>query len=313
MRKDLWYIKSFNFTAWNAADLDVNEGKKQIDEMIERCAVNTVTIAFGALQDHSYSTYIDWKGSHVIKDEDLSELVDYAKEEGLKVIIKPMVNTRDGYWRAYIRFFDEDVPCEPKWSDWFKNYTEYIAYYADFCEKNQVDMLIVGCELVGTDHRAQEWRKLVAEVREIYSGLVTYNCDKYQEHNVKWWDVLDVVSSSGYYPYEDWDNQIERIEKVVNEYNKPLFFSECGCPSTDGASKIPNDWTVIGHNPVNLDEQANFFARMFEKCENLKWHYGYCIWDWAVNPNNSLDKSADGGYRVSNKPAQQVIKNYFAK
>ena len=88
-----------------------------------------------------------------------------------------------------------------KWKDWFKSYGEYIKHYAKFCEENNVDILIIGCELVGTDHRDDKWKSLVKRNKEkIYNGLLTYNCDKYQEHNVKWWDVLDYISSSGYYP-----------------------------------------------------------------------------------------------------------------
>ena len=59
----------------------------------------------------------------------------------------------------------------------------------------------------------REWRALIAEVRAVYDGLVTYNCDKYQEDHVGWWDAVDVISSSGYYPVDDWENQLDRIER----------------------------------------------------------------------------------------------------
>lgn len=310
-QKSLWNIKSFNFVIWNAAETNIENAKKQIDAMIEMCSINTVTFAFAALQDHCYSTHIDWKGPHMFKDEQLSELIKYSLARNLKVIVKPMVNVRDGYWRAYIRFFDEDVPCEPKWKDWFKSYTEYIVHYAGLCEKESVDMLIIGCELVGTDHRENEWRELIGMVRQVYSGLITYNCDKYQEHNVKWWDALDVISSSGYYPESDWENQIKRIETVVQKYKKPFFFSEVGCPSTKSAALVPNDWTVVGKYPVDSEEQDRFFRLMFEKCNKLEWHYGYCIWDWDVNVELDNPPKESGDYSVVNKPSQLTIKNYF--
>lgn len=309
--KDMWYIKSFNFTCWNAQKFNLQQAKEQIMEMVKRCSINTVNFAFGARQDHCYSTIIGWQGPHMLSDDKLIELIKFTKEQGLKVIVKPMVNPADGYWRAYIRFFDEDVPCEPKWRDWFANYTEYILHYAELCEKLEVEMIIVGCELVGTDHRHKEWREIVSKVRERYSGLLTYNCDKYQEHNISWWDVLDVISSSGYYPLGDWEVQLDRISKVVAKYNKPFFFSECGCPSTREASKVPNDWTAVGKNPVALEEQADFFKTMFERCHGLKWHFGYSIWDWPANIGNSYSPMLDGGYHVLNKPSEAFIKKYF--
>jgi hypothetical protein len=174
MTKNIWNIHSFNFTIWDAAKLDIEAAKFQIDLMLEECAINTVTITFAALQEHTYSTAIGWKGSHILGAAIITELVKYAKSKNLKTILKPMLNIRDKYWRAYIRFFDQDVPCEPKWSSWFKNYTDYITYYANVCQKQDVDMFIIGCELVGTDHRYKEWRELDQYI-QVYSLITVIN------------------------------------------------------------------------------------------------------------------------------------------
>lgn len=311
--KQLWPIKSFNFTLWNAEKTHFPGVKTQIDDMVDKCAINTVNFIVGARQEHAYSTDIDWKGPHIPEDRQMTDLIRYAKDKGLKTILKPMLNTTDGYWRAFIRFFDEDVPCEPKWSDWFRNYTEYMVHYARMAESEGVDMLIVGCELVGTDHRDAEWRALIAEVRKVYKGWVTYNCDKYQEHNVKWWDACDAISSSGYYPIPDWTNQIARIESVVKEFDLPFFFSEVGCPSTAGSGAIPNDWTLVGKSPVDLEEQKKFFQTMFDFSEPLDWHFGYSIWDWPANVRPNYNPETDPGYSVIDKPAGNLIKEVFAR
>ena len=79
-------------------------------------------------------------------------------------------------------------------------------------------------------------RALIEEVRGVYSGLITYNCDKYQEDHVTWWDAVDVISSSGYYRSGDWRNQLDRIEGVVAREGKPFFFMEAGCPSREGSA-----------------------------------------------------------------------------
>ena len=72
--------------------------------------------------------------------------------------------------------------------------------------------------------------------RSVYDGIVTYNCDKYQEDHVGWWDAVDVISSSGYYPVDDWENQLDRIEPVVAASGKPFFFMEAGCRSANPCS-----------------------------------------------------------------------------
>ena len=311
--KTLWPIHSYNFTLWNAAQVDWGDARRQIDDMVDKCGVNTVTFIVSAQQAHTYSTDIDWKGPHMPSDADLTDLMRYAADKGLRCILKPMLNPTDGYWRAHIRFFDEDVPCEPKWGDWFHNYQDYIVHYAVLCEREGIDMLIAGCELVGTDHRETEWRTLIAAVRAVYGGLVTYNCDKYQEHNVAWWDACDAISSSGYYPVTDWPQQIERIARVVEKFDKPFFFSEVGCPSTAHTGEIPNDWTRIGKNPYDAAEQAKFFHVMFEACEPLDWHFGYCIWDWPFNLRPDYDPKTEKGYAVIDKPAAALIRDCFSR
>lgn len=54
---------------------------------------------------------------------------------------------------------------------------------------------------------------------------MSYNTDKYQEEHVTWWDAVDVISSSGYYPIHDWENQLDRIERVVKNIKNRSF---CG-------------------------------------------------------------------------------------
>ena len=51
--------------------------------------------------------------------------------------------------------------------------------------------------MVMSEHREKEWREVIAAIRECYDGTVSYNTDKYQEDRVKWWDCVDVISSSG--------------------------------------------------------------------------------------------------------------------
>ena len=70
-----------------------------------------------------------------------------------------------------------------------------------------------------------------------------------------WWDACDYISSSGYYPIDSWDRELDRIQKVVEKFDRPFFFAECGCMASTGSSKIPNDWELAGE--VNLPEQAS--------------------------------------------------------
>jgi hypothetical protein len=171
-------------------------------------------------------------------------------------------------------------------------------------------MFCIGCEMVQTDRREAEWRALIADIRQVYHGLLTYNCDKYQEDNVMWWDALDVISSSGYYPIGDWDRQLDRIESVVRRYGKPFLFMEAGCPSRTGSANVPNDWTLQG--AVNEAEQAEYYRTMLEKCGERDWVRGLMLWDWPARLYDRSQAATNDGYCIYGKEAETVVAEAYA-
>ena len=131
-------------------------------------------------------------------------------------------------------------------------------------------------------------------IRRIYNGALTYNCDKYQEHNVKWWDALDYISSSGYYPVGTISKELDRIEEVCKKFNLPFIFTEAGCPSVKGA-------------------QYNYFKELFEESSKRGFIKGFCLWDWPIkSPQNAKDKY-EKDYTVKFKKAENLIFQYFSE
>ncbi len=306
------YIKSVTFSPFSPkGTLTKKETLQSFDLCIERTAANSVIIVPNGLQDNPQSEKINFTSDASYTRQELKDFTEYAAERGISVILKPTVNCRNGTWRAHICFFDEDVPCEPKWGNWFKSYTEFQLHYAEIAEDLGCEMFIAGCEMVQSEKREEEWRRLIGDIKQVYKGPVSYNTDKYQEHNVKWWDVVDVISSSGYYPINDWENQLDRIEMVVEKYNKPFFFAECGCKSARGASLVPNDWSVRGE--LALDEQAQWYDAMFTACEKRSWVRGFSVWDWYGRLYKEEKALSDDGYSVFGKPAEKVVRDFYGK
>lgn len=304
------YIKGFTFMLEGSretgfAGVWVLEELKQLKADL---GADTVIIAFQAVQETAHSEMIDFSGSRTPSDDELRAVIGYAKQLGFRVILKPMVNCLNGEWRAYINFIDPPVICEPKWGKWFESYDAYLLHYADIAEETGCGMMIIGCELVMAQGQEQYWRDLISLIREKYSGLLTVNVDKYQEDRLTWWDALDVMSSSGYYPSDAWEENLDRIEKAVERFDKPFFFAECGCPCRHGASAVPNDWTRRGAYDVN--EQAEYYRKMFEAGRNRKWLRGYSGWAWGSHDIENIACCRDG-YSVYGKPSAAVIKRYY--
>lgn len=290
--------------------LCTKETKESFIKMIENTGCNFVIFVPTALQDTAHSETI-FMGKETVTEDELIQMINFAKEQGVKVCLKPTVNCKNGTWRAHISFFDEDVPCEPKWSNWFASYTKFQLRFAKIAEETGCEMFIPGCEMVMSEHREAEWRKLIADVRKVYHGLISYNTDKYQEHNVTWWDAVDVISSSGYYPIDKWEQELDRIEKVVKKFNKPFFFAEAGCMSVEGSKMVPNDWSIQGNS--DLEGQAEWYEAMFSACEKRDWVSGHCLWAWSARLYNPRDIEDKRCYDVYAKPAEAVIKKYYDK
>jgi hypothetical protein len=227
----------------------------------------------------------------------------------MKVCLKPVVNVADGTWRAYIGFFDWDVPGEPTWSEWFESYTAFILHAAVIAEEEGCDMLCIGCEMVRADSQDALWRALITKVRGVYSGLITYNCDKYQEDHVTWWDAVDVVSSSGYYPMGSWPEQLDRISAVVERVGKPFFFMEAGCPSRTGSPAKPNDWSLPGE--PNGAAQLDYYRDMLAQCRSRPWVDGLMLWDWPATLYPQSEAAGNDDYCPYGKPAGAFLTEQY--
>lgn len=307
---NLPYICGVTFAPFaRAGCLGTEKSKQSLKIMKENTGANFVIFAPGGIQDTPQSEDISYRSDYTMTDDELKEMIEYAKKLGLRVALKPTVNCQNGTWRAHINFFDEDVPCEPKWSNWFESYSTFQCHYAEIAQECGCEMHIAGCEMVMSEHREAEWRQVINDIRTAFRGTVSYNTDKYQEHNVNWWDCVDVISSSGYYPINDWENQLDRIEKAVARFQKPFFFAETGCMSTAGASKMPNNWKVWGD--VRPNEQADWYSAMFTACTNRPWVRGFAMWAWTNDLYPVGEALRHGGYDIFGKPAEKIIKGYY--
>lgn len=300
------FVKGINFATFAPRGvLSSPAAQESLTALLHELRSNTVILTPAGVQAAAQSEHIDFTSAHTMGDDELVAVIRRLHAQGVRVFLKPTVNCLDGTWRAFINFFDNDVPCEPKWSNWFASYTEFQLHYARIAEREGCEMFIPGCEMVMAERREAEWRALIARLRTVYSGPIAYNCDKYQEDQVRWWDCVDVIASSGYYPIDGWEAQLDRIERVVQRYGKPFFFAELGCMAAHGSAMRPNDWTLRGE--YDPQEQADWYQAMFASALQRSWVGGFAFWDWSAAPRDA-QKS---GYDLRDTPALAVIRSAF--
>ncbi len=97
---------------------------------------------------------------------------------------------------------------EHPWQAWFDSYQQFIGRYAAFAQEAEVHLLVIGVELGGTTHREQDWRRIIENVRRVFTGPITYASlsstgappPHGEENRIMWWDAVDYIGVDAYYP-----------------------------------------------------------------------------------------------------------------
>lgn len=299
------------------------EGIKS-QELLYQTGINWMCLAVMLTQETAHSTKIEFDFGSSSSDRDIMAAVERAHNNGIKVCLKPMVNCRDGVWRAYINFADSDFEGrDPYWDKWFESYGNFMKYYAELAEETGCEMLCIGCEMSGTERKEKHWRKLIAEIRQIYSGKLIYNTNHGREEEVLWFDAVDYIGTSAYFPVakeggassEDmqkaWMWVRDNMKKVYDKWQKKIVFIEIGCRSANGCATMPWDFTHTDL-PHDEDEQANFFDSCLKVFSDQEWFGGVFWWEWSTYIYDDKETAAkDNDFNIHLKKAEDVIKKWY--
>jgi hypothetical protein len=270
--------------------------------------------------------YMDTKSSSTIAahrdqsndDDVVRRAIDELHGLGLKVMLKPHVDVRDGTWRAQI------TPADP--DRWFQSYTAFMDHYVAIAAEKNVAMLCIGTELASMSgsRYAGEWGSLVARTRGRYAGLLTYAANGVEPADeftsVSFWNKVDLLGADVYTPLTDktsptraelvagWrrnrygHDMVAAFSNVQRAYGKPFIFTEIGYRSGDGTNRTPWDWGAsMTADPA---EQADCYAAMYEVFSREAWMHGPFWWAWDVK----APAAGDTGYNPRGKPAEDVLR-----
>lgn len=241
-------------------------------------------------------------------DEALIAAIEAARELGLELMLKPHVDVADGGSRLGIDPTDRD--------QWFESYAEVIVGYARLAEQHGVSQFVVGTELAGTSADTDDWRALIEQVREVYSGGVTYaaNHDEYQD--VQFWDALDFIGIDAYFPLADeptsdvaelrgaWDVIVGDLATFAETVDRSIVFTEVGYPSQEGAVTAP--FNVDQSTVVSDEEQEAALSAMLGAVDGQAWFGGFHWWMWFEEDSET---EHDLGYTPEGKPAETVLRS----
>ncbi len=177
----------------------------------------------------------------------LTRPIAEAHARGMSVMIKPHLAYWGSpfSWRGDIDF--EDAASRERF---FTTYTRWITNVATITAA--ADAYVVGTELDKLVEHESDWRKVIASVRAVHPGHLTYaaNWDGYQR--VGFWDALDAIGVQAYFPLlpgsapvtpdrldTAWRAVMVHVHSLSERTGKPVVFTELGYPRAMGAAAEP--------------------------------------------------------------------------
>src|SRR3954454_7001592 len=138
-------------------------------------------------------------------------------------------------WRGEINFVTQE-----EWDRFFADYEAWIVQMAALAESEHAGIFCVGLELTYPQKYEERWRKIIAAVRAVYRGKVTYGANWNEYADVKFWDALDYVGVLAYFPLTKatdpgsaeiaaaWEKRCAELEKFSQQTGKQFLFVEIG-------------------------------------------------------------------------------------
>ncbi|WP_354698401.1 hypothetical protein DSM112329_04076 [Paraconexibacter sp. AEG42_29] len=249
-----------------------------------------------------------------VSDASLVAGLQAARAAGLQVVVKPHVDVADGTFRGLIRPADYDV--------WFAAYREMLLRYARIAQTAGAELFVIGDELTGVQGDTVRWPPLIAAVREVFKGKLTYAANWDPGYKaVPFWKLLDYVGIDEYHPLVTgtdtptakqlqaaWAPLVDELRAAHEETGKPLLLTELGYPSRRGSTAAPAGEDF--GRPVDARGQARAYTAAYRALRGLPYVAGIYWWEW---PTDARDHEADGGagnYTPRGKSAERVLRDF---
>jgi len=316
------FVTGFAFSLTGSDPVQIGATEVILDRLVG-LGVTSVALSFPVVQTGPTASEVQRDANRTPSDALLRLVVRAAHAQGLTVLLRPLLEQQPpavgDNWRGTITL---DSP-----ERWFASYGDLVVAYARFAQVERVGSFSVGAEFESMEHYGVQWRSLIAQVRNVYDGAVTYSYS-HRRQDLGFADALDFVGLDAFYPLDapdaagedalvdHWAPWLEQISAIRAATGKPVVLTEVGARSVAGSYRQP--WRHADGGTPDEADQATYFAALCRvavpadpSLAATPLLAGLYVWG-ATADSLTVDPATDRSYSPFGKDAEQVISRCFA-
>lgn len=289
---------------------------------LRQLGVGWVSLTTFGYQRDVRSSKVTFRGDPSTRDSAIVRELLSIHGLGMRAILKPHIwagDFYDGRWSGEIRMANDR-----EWDEWFRTYESFILHYAGVAVRGRADAFCVGNELGATTAaKPARWRALIAKVRAVYPGPITYAANWHDEYErIPFWNALDWIGLNAYFDLtptatptaeevkRTWTPIASRLGALSNRWKRPIVITEVGFRSVDRPAAHTHAWPEFDTTPhPNNEAQRACYEGTFRSLWGKPWLHGLYWWKYYSSPGGEGPEEAD--FTPAGKPAEAVLSTYY--
>jgi hypothetical protein len=293
-----------------------------LDELV-RMGANAISITpFGRIWSlQSTHIALDFEAPYEPNRAAIARMIAQAKARGLRVLVIPHLWVETQGWRGEI-----DPGSPERWQTYQASYRDFVLAWARDAQAFGADAFSVGVECKSFSGRfGAYWTDLIADVRRIFHGSLTYSANWDEVEDVLFWDQLDWIGVNAFYPLAQAggagqatyvasaEQALARLGEFAAVIDKPVVLVEIGYTTRTDAAVQPWLWPDdLRGVTVDEHEQARALAAIAEAAAQRSDVLGFFVWRYYANLDD-VSQEAAWGFSPHAKQAERVLERIFGQ
>jgi hypothetical protein len=165
---------------------------------------------------------------------------------------------------------------------------------------------------------------IIADVRRVYPGLLTYSANWDDVEDTLIFGALDFVGINAFYPLAEKDGasrlELEaggrrvaaKIAAFARTMERPVILTEIGYTTRADPAVRPWEWPdEMTEVRVDQKAQADAYRAIIAPFLDARWCAGFFVWRYYADPDD-VSQEAEYGFSPRGKLAELVLRDAFA-